>query len=72
MADDKDLEAGDRVSWKSQGKRVDGKVVKKLTKPIDIESHHVAASPEHPEFLVESEKTGRKAAHTPAALRKKR
>lgn len=62
---------GDEVTWKSSGGTIAGTVEKKLTGPIDIKGHHVAASPENPEFLVKSEKTGAEAAHKPASLAKK-
>ena len=41
-----------------------------LTELTDIKGHHVAASADNPEFLVESDKTGAEAAHKPAALKK--
>ncbi|HEY3675307.1 MAG TPA: DUF2945 domain-containing protein [Candidatus Tumulicola sp.] len=65
--------AGDRVTWNagSEG-TVTGVVKKKLTKPMKIKSHDVAASPENPEYLVESAKTGAVAAHEPSALKKSR
>ena len=68
MADS--LKLGDRVEWESSQGTVTGKVLKKLVKPTEIKHHHVAASPEHPEYLVESEKTGAEAAHKPEALKK--
>ncbi len=64
------LKTGDKVEWETpQGKTV-GTVKKKLTKPTEIKGHHVAASEENPEFLVESEKSGKKAAHKPESLKK--
>ena len=66
----KDLKAGDKVEWDHSQGTTTGKVVKKLTQPCDIKGHHVAASPENPEYLVQSEKTGAKAAHKPEELRK--
>ena len=45
-------------------------VKKKLTSPTDIKDHHVAASKENPEYLVESEKSGKEAAHKPESLKK--
>jgi len=45
-------------------------VKKKLTAPTDIKGHHVAASDGNPEFLVESEKSGKEAAHKPESLKK--
>lgn len=67
----KSLKAGDRVAWDtSQGETV-GKVKKKLTAPMKIKGHKVAASKENPEYLVQSEKSGKLAAHKPTELRKK-
>ncbi len=63
--------AGDRVEWDSSGGHSTGKVVKKLTKPMSIKSHKVAASPDNPEFLVKSDRGG-VAAHKPSALKKGR
>ncbi|MHC5538005.1 hypervirulence associated TUDOR domain-containing protein [Singulisphaera rosea] len=64
------LKPGDRVKWKSSQGTVTGKVKQKLVKPTDIKDHHVAASPENPEYLVESEKTGAQVAHKPESLKK--
>jgi hypothetical protein len=66
----KTFRAGDRVSWKTSQGQTHGKVVKKLTSDCTIESHQVRASAEDPQYLVESEKTGARAAHKPDALRK--
>lgn len=60
---------GDKVSWNSSGGTAHGKVVKKLTSPIDIKGHHVAASKDNPEYLVETD-DGKQAAHKPGALKK--
>jgi hypothetical protein len=49
---------------------VHGKVIKKLTEECEIEGHHVAASRDNPEYLVESEASGKRAAHKPSALKK--
>jgi len=65
-----ELKKGDKVEWKSQGKTTGE--VKKLTSPTDIKGHHVAASEDNPEYLVESDKTGKEAAHKPDALKKLR
>lgn len=61
---------GDKVQWQSAQGTVHGTVKKKLTAPTDIKGHHVAASPEHPEYLVVSDKTGAEAAHKAEALSK--
>lgn len=64
------LHVGDHVEWHSSGKTVRGKIIRKLTEACDIAGHHVAASPDNPEYLVESEASGKQAAHKPEALKK--
>jgi plastocyanin len=66
----KSLKAGDKVSWKSHGGEAHGKVVKKVSSPMTIKGHKVAASPENPQYLLETGE-GKRAAHKPAALRRK-
>ena len=67
---EKKLSVGDRVEWNtSQGKTV-GRVKKKLTSPMKIKTHKVAASAENPEYLVETEKSKKLAAHKPGELKK--
>ncbi len=61
---------GDKVQWHSAQGIVTGTVKKKLTAPGEIKGHHVAASPEEPQYLVASDKTGAEAAHKPEALTK--
>lgn len=64
------LKTGDHVEWDtSQGKTV-GTVKKKLTAPMKIKSHQVKASPEHPEDLVETDKSHKEAAHVGNELKK--
>jgi hypothetical protein len=65
----KSLKAGDPVSWSSHGGTAHGRVVKKVTRPMTIKGHKVAASPDNPEFLVETDE-GKRAAHKAAALKK--
>jgi hypothetical protein len=68
MADQ--FKKGDKVEWKSSQGKVEGEVKQKLTEPTDIKHHHVAASKDNPEYLVESDKTGKEAAHKPESLKK--
>jgi hypothetical protein len=64
------LKPGDHVRWNtSQGETL-GTVEKRLTSKTHIKKHEVKASPENPEYLVKSDKTGAKAAHKPDALKK--
>ena len=67
MADEP--KSGEAVSWKSHAGEAHGKVVKKITAPMEIKGHHVAASKDNPEFLVETDE-GKRAAHKAAALTK--
>ena len=67
----KTLKKGDRMTWESSQGTISGIVKKKLTAPREIKGHHVAASPENPEYLVESDKTGCEAAHKPEALKRR-
>lgn len=70
MADEKAApKSGDNVSWKSHGGTAHGKVVKKQTSPTDIKGHHVAASKDNPQFIVETGE-GKRAAHKAGALTK--
>jgi hypothetical protein len=66
------LKRGDSVQWETSQGETKGKVVRKLTTASKIEGHTVAASPDNPEYLVTSDKTGAKAAHKPGALKKVR
>ena len=62
---------GDKVEWHSPQGPVQGVIKEKLTAPVEIKGHHVAASPDNPEFLVVSDKTGAEAAHKASALKKR-
>ncbi|MEE1656212.1 DUF2945 domain-containing protein [Microvirga sp. CF3062] len=66
----KSLKAGGKVSWDSSGGYSTGKVVKKQTSPTQIKGHKVAASKEDPQYIVQSDKWGKLAAHKPDALKK--
>ncbi len=65
------LKPGDKVEWKTSQGKTEGVVRKKLTSPIDIKGHHVEASKDNPEYLVESATSGKPAAHKAGALNKK-
>lgn len=66
----KEPKVGDQVTWNSTQGKVTGTVKKKLTAPMDIKTHHVAATLEDPQMLVQSASSGKLAAHKPAALKK--
>ncbi len=65
----KTFSKGDKVGWDSSGGHSSGKVVKRLTSPMKIKGHKVAASKDNPEYLVETPE-GKQAAHKPEALKK--
>lgn len=62
---------GDKVAWETSQGETTGKVVEKVTRRTKIKGHTVAASPEEPQYIVESDKTGARAAHKPDALHRK-
>lgn len=64
----KTLKQGDPVTWSSHGGKAHGKVIRKITEPVRIKGHKVAASPDNPEFIVKTDE-GKRAAHEPEALR---
>ena len=66
----KTLKPGDKVSWDSSGGSSTGHVVKKQTTPTQIKGHKVAASKDEPQYIVESDKSGAKAAHKAESLKK--
>lgn len=67
---EKTFKAGDEVQWDHSQGQTTGKVIRKLTRPTTIKAHKVAASRDDPQYLVESGKTGARAAHKPSELRK--
>jgi len=67
----KKLKPGDHVEWTTSQGKTSGVVKKKLTRKTKIKGHQVSASKDNPEYLVESSKSGKKAAHRPGALTKK-
>lgn len=66
------LQQGDRVSWDTSQGRTQGTVVERRTSDFEFAGQKFTASRDEPAFIVESEKTGAKAAHKASALRKLR
>lgn len=67
---EKTFHKDDKVRWDHSQGTSTGKVVRKLTRRTHIKGHKVAASRDNPEYLVQSDKTGARAAHRPSELRK--
>ncbi len=65
-----DFEQGDTVEWNTPQGKTRGKVKRKLTSETEVGGHKVNASEDDPRYLVESEKSGKEAAHKPDALTK--
>ncbi|MGI8533185.1 MAG: DUF2945 domain-containing protein [Geodermatophilaceae bacterium] len=66
-----ELRKGDDVEWETSQGTTHGTVQKKLTDEMHIKGHRVAATDDDPQYLVESDKTGKQAAHKPGALKKR-
>ena len=64
------LSIGDRVSWNTSQGRTRGRVVERRTTDFEFDDQKFTASAEEPSFIVESEKTGARAAHKGSALRR--
>jgi hypothetical protein len=65
-----DLEQGDKVEWNTPQGKTRGTVMKKLTSDTEVGGQKITASVNDPRYLVESEKSGKEAAHKPDALSK--
>ncbi|MGI5501778.1 DUF2945 domain-containing protein [Lentzea sp. CA-135723] len=65
------LKPGDEVEWSSHGSTTHGEVKEEITEETEAAGREVKASPDEPQYRVESAKSGRDAVHKPEALRKK-
>ena len=63
-----ELRQGDAVEWNTPQGKTRGTVKKKLTSPTQVGGQKINASEDDPRYLVESEKSGKEAAHKPDAL----
>lgn len=66
----KNLAVGDRVGWSTSQGPTRGVVVERRTRDFDFAGQRFTASDEDPSFVVESEKSGDRAAHRRSALRR--
>lgn len=64
------LRPGEEVTWNTSQGETRGHVIKRTTKTGKIKGHTVAASADNPEYIVESDKSGKRAAHKRSALKK--
>jgi len=65
-----ELHIGDRVSWNTSQGRTRGRIVERRERDSTFDGQRFTASRDDPAFLVESEKTGARAVHKAAALRR--
>ena len=61
---------GDIVEWNTPQGKTRGKVKRKLTSSTQVGGRKVNACEDDPRYPVESEKSGKEAAHKPDALTK--
>jgi hypothetical protein len=61
---------GDRVEWRYRGRRVTGRVRRKLTSRAEIGGRPVAASKDDPRYVVRTDRTGSETTRRPGALRR--
>ena len=66
------LSPGDEVTWSSHGSTAEGEVEEKVTDRREEAGRTVAASPEDPQYVVRSHRSGKKAVHKPSALRRRK
>ena len=59
---------GDEVTWNTSQGQTHGTVVEKRTKDFQLAKQHFTASDDEPMYVVESEKSGNRAAHKGSAL----
>ncbi len=64
------LRQGDAVTWNAPQGEIEGKVVKEVTSTAHVKGHTAKATQADPQLLVKSTRTGKKALHKPAALKK--
>jgi Hypervirulence associated proteins TUDOR domain len=70
---DKRFRTGDKVSWETPQGTTHGTVVEKLTSDARVGNEgqkgtKLTASEDDPRYVVESEKSGKRAAHRPESL----
>jgi hypothetical protein len=59
---------GDTVRWNTSQGETEGVVRKIVKKATTVKGYTAKASPEHPEVVVESAKSGKPAVHKPESL----
>ncbi|CAA9298501.1 MAG: hypothetical protein AVDCRST_MAG48-1125 [uncultured Friedmanniella sp.] len=64
------ISKGDKVHWNTSQGKTTGEAVEKKTKEFTLDGQKFKASEDEPYWVVESEKSGSKAAHKESSLDK--
>jgi len=62
------LRQGDQVSWNTPQGETTGRIVERRTSDFQLDGQQFRASDDEPAFIVESDKTGARAAHKESGL----
>jgi hypothetical protein len=65
-----EFKRGDRVEWRFRGRRVVGRVRRRLTRRAEVAGQVVAASKDDPRYVVRSDKSGKETTRRAQALRR--
>jgi len=68
MSKQTSFQKGDRVRWDAGNQSSVGTIERRITSRMHAGGRAVSASPDEPQYLVKSEKTGRTAVHRPDSL----
>ena len=64
------LNKGDRVEWNTSQGKTTGRVLRKVTNRTKVGGTELKGSTDDPVYLIESDKTGKRAGHKAGALRR--
>lgn len=64
------FKVGDHVTWNSEAGRVSGRIIRVHTRNFDHKGYTHHATPDDPQYEIQSDKTDHIAAHKGSALRK--
>lgn len=59
---------GDHVTWNSEAGQVSGKIIKVHTHPVEFKGYTHHASPEEPQYEIQSDRSDHIALHKGSAL----
>ena len=62
------LSKGTHVEWNTSQGKTHGRIVEKKTSDFELDGNTHRASEDEPQYVVESDKTGARAAHNASAL----